>query len=448
MMNCRLSIAIVVAMALVSCGGESRTKSEDVEVVDDVTVGDTVISLSEREMLLYESTAVKVADAEAALEAIEAGETTNAAKVFSDIRKLQYHYNDTSMNNATREHCEALAERIAALKERAKMLSVNAGSNPTGIKTVSRVSSGKAQLISECERQPLYLEAGDMLFYTIESDESIAVNIYNADKQTRLKHYASTSVNDSLRIDYSAIYLVEVVSQGKAYVKSNISFRNGVGTSTYRSKVMTEQVACKKGDFGAMGVEAIKMSNIFEEPRKFTLRGQIKAAFSGAARAIVAIPVPAGATNILYSLRISTSEQPINSDGEFYENLGHSYRRIDVLSLPVYESTRRSGLIDMLLDDNRPIREEDAYCNLYVFRNQSESKSFQDGGVAISNLNYDVTYSTLGTQSCNGSIPTNGSKTIYLGFENERMRYANYLWVEAVGVVPTTEYYTTKYSIQ
>ena len=448
MMNCRLSIAVVVAIALVSCGGESRTKSEDVEVEDEVNVGDTVISLSEREMLLYESTATKVADAEAALEAIEAGETTNAAKVFSDIRKLQYHYNDASMNSATREHCEALAERIAALKERAKMLSVNAWSNPTGIKTVSRVSSGKAQLISECERQPLYLEAGDMLFYTIESDESIAVNIYNADKQTRLKHYASTSVNDSLRIDYSAIYLVEVVSQGKAYVKSNISFRNGVGTSTYRSKVMTEQVACKKGDFGAMGVEAIKMSNIFEEPRKFTLRGQIKAALSGAARAIVAIPVPAGATDILYSMRISTSEQAKSSDGEFYENLGHSYRRIDVLSLPVYESTRRSGLIDMILDDNRPIREEDAYCNLYVFRNQSEAKSFQDGGVAISNLNYDVTYSTLGTQSCNGSIPTNGSKTIYLGFENERMRYANYLWVEAVGVVPTIEYYTTKYSIQ
>ena len=137
MMNCRLSIAVVVAIALVSCGGESRTKSEDVEVVDEVNVGDTVISLSEREMLLYESTAVKVADAEVALEAIEAGKTTNAAKVFSDIRKLQYHYNDASMNSVTREHCEALAERITALKERAKMLSVNVGSNPTGIKAVS-----------------------------------------------------------------------------------------------------------------------------------------------------------------------------------------------------------------------------------------------------------------------------------------------------------------------
>jgi hypothetical protein len=39
-------------------------------------------------------------------------------------------------------------------------------------------------------------------------------------------------------------------------------------------------------------------------------------------------------------------------------------------------------------------------------------------------------------------------KTIYLGFENERMRYANYLWVEAEVVVPNTVYYTTKYTVK
>lgn len=447
-MNRGLSVAIVVALALMSCGGEGRTKSANVETAEEVNVSDDVVSLSERERLLYESTAAKVAEAETALDVVEAGEGQNAAKVFSDIRKLQYHYNDASMNTATREYCEALAERVDVLKERAKILSVNAGESRSGVNVVSGISLDKAQLISSCERYPLYLEAGDMLFYTIESDENISVNIYNADKQTRLKHYATTNVNDSLRIDYSAIYLVEVVPHGNTYVRSNIGFRNADNTSAHRPKVVTEQVACKKGDFGATAVESIKLVNIFDDARKFTLRGQIKATFSGTARSIVAIPVPSGATNILYSMRVSTSEQAQSSDGEFYENLGHSYRRIDVLSLPVYESTRRSGLVDMILDDNRPIREEDAYCNIYVFRNQCEAKSFQDGDVAISNLNYDVTYSTLGTQSCNGSIPTNVSKTIYLGFENERMRYANYLWVEAVGVVPTTEYYTTKYSIQ
>lgn len=447
-MNRGLSIAIVVALALMSCGGEGRTKSVNVETVEEVNVSDDVVSLSERERLLYESTAAKVAEAEAALNAVEAGEGQNAAKVFSDIRKLQYHYNNASMNTATREYCEALAERVDVLKERAKMLSVNAGESRSGVNVVSGITPDKAQLISSCERYPLYLEAGDMLFYTIESDENIAVNIYNADKQTRLKHYVTTNVNDSLRIDYSAIYLVEVVPTAKTYVKSNISLRNGANTSLHRPHVVAEQVKCNKNDFGATAVESIKLVNIFDDARKFTLRGQIKATFSGTARSIVAIPVPSGATDILYSMRISTSEQAQSSDGEFYENLGHSYRRIDVFKLPVYESRRRSGLIDMILDDNRPICDEDAYCNLYLLRNQSEAKRFQDSSVAMSNLNYDVTYSALGTQSCNGSIPTNGSKTIYLGFENERMRYVNYLWVEAVGVVPTIEYYTTKYSIE
>ena len=43
--------------------------------------------------------------------------------------------------------------------------------------------------------------------------------------------------------------------------------------------------------------------------------------------------------------------------------------------------------------------------------------------------------------------PTNGQTKLYLGFENVRMRYTNYLWIEAVAVVPTTEYYRTKYTI-
>ena len=119
-----------------------------------------------------------------------------------------------------------------------------------------------------------------------------------------------------------------------------------------------------------------------------------------------------------------------------------------MLGLPLYEKEKTRGVFMRLLDDNRPIREEDAYCNMYVFRNQTQAKQFQDGTKSASQLNYDVDYSTVGTQSCNGRIPTKGAKTIYLGFENERMRYVNYLWVEVVAVITTTEYYTTKYSVQ
>ena len=85
---------------------------------------------------------------------------------------------------------------------------------------------------------------------------------------------------------------------------------------------------------------------------------------------------------------------------------------------------------------------------MYVFRNQTQAKQFQDGTKSASQLSYDVDYSTLGTQSCNGSIPVNNSQTIYLAFENERMRYANYLWVEVVAAAPKKEYYKTEYKIQ
>jgi hypothetical protein len=84
---------------------------------------------------------------------------------------------------------------------------------------------------------------------------------------------------------------------------------------------------------------------------------------------------------------------------------------------------------------------------MYVFRNQSQAKQFQDGTKSASNLNYDVDYSTIGTQSCNGRIATKGAKTIYLAFENERMRYTNYLWIEVEAVVPNKVYYRTKYKV-
>ena len=125
-----------------------------------------------------------------------------------------------------------------------------------------------------------------------------------------------------------------------------------------------------------------------------------------------------------------------------------TYKQIKFMGLPLYEKSTSNGLLNTLLDDNRPLRDEDAYCNMYVFRSQTEAKKFQDGKASAGDLKYDLDYSTIGTQSCNGRIPSHGASTIYLGFENVRVRYKNYLWVEAVAFIPTTEYYTTKYSIE
>ena len=272
----------------------------------------------------------------------------------------------------------------------------------------------------------------------------------NADARTLLKTYAQKAkLTDSLVVANKGIYLVEIVPGGTQYADINITYRMADHGHSVKS-IKSEEIEGKAGDFRVVSNKGITMKSAFNEPRKFTLSSQLKSTFTSAAKsiALVAVQVPAGATEILYSLRISTSEQDRYSDGKFPENMNNTYRKIRFLGLPIYESTRNSGLLNTLLDDNRPLREEDAYCNMYVFRTQWAAKQFQDGTKQASQLQYDVDYSTLGTQSCNGRIPTKGAKTIYLAFENERVRYSNYIWIEAVTATPTTEYHTTKYTLE
>lgn len=304
-------------------------------------------------------------------------------------------------------------------------------------------------LLSETTEYPLYLERGEKLYVNITTEKPADIRIYNVDSHQLLRSYIGKSrVNDSIAISFSSIYLVEINPRARQYASIEITYHpNSLDRLGSPKQVTTKQVDGEKGDFRVKTVKGIKMKNLFEEPRKFTLRGQLKAAFSGSYRAIVAIQVPQGATDILYSLRISTNEPDRSSDGQFHDNMETSYKRIKMLGLPVYESHSGRGIIATLLGENQPLREEDAYINMYVFYNATQAKKFQDGADPAK-LAYSVDYSTMGTQSCNGRIPSKGYKTIYLGFLNERMRYNNYVWLEAVSAVPNTEYFKTEYIVK
>ena len=50
-------------------------------------------------------------------------------------------------------------------------------------------------------------------------------------------------------------------------------------------------------------------------------------------------------------------------------------------------------------------------------------------------------------KSCFPNIIYLLSSDIYLGFENERMRYNNYVWLEAIAITPKTEYFNVKYTV-
>lgn len=359
-------------------------------------------------------------------------------------KDLYYDYNPMEMTPEQVNACEALKTRVKNLREQIVSKSGNVIENFEV--TAFNLSDN---LIEGAQAYPVYLQKGETLNVVASSQQNFTLKISNANSRSVLKTFAGkTSVEHSIEIKNTAIYLVEVVPTKAQYLDLSVKYKIAdTSRLAAPTPINTEQVECAKGDFGAKGVPGVYMHKCFEEPRKFTLRGQLKAAFSGNSKALVAVQVPAGTTDILYSMRIATSEDSRSEDGEFHDNLSRSYTRVKFLGLPLYEKSSSNGLLNTLLDDNRPLRDEDAYCNMYVFRNQTQAKQFQDGSKSASLLKYDVDYSTVGTQSCNGRIPMKGTRTIYLGFENERMRYTNYLWVEVEAIVPNTVYYKIKYSI-
>ena len=403
------------------------------------------VRLTEREAYRYDKALQAIEKVEFMCEQVASSPSQETViSLLSKAKELKYEYNDDGMNVATIKHCDSLKMRIESCQQRAASVAEQMIISSKNINVINL----SEQLLTEKTYYPIYLKKGEKLFCEIEASAALVAKLYNADTEQLIRTYKKNNIFDSLVIANTGVYLFELTPQTKQHVDVSLGFRPVEPSGIYnRPAIVTEQVECKKGDLGAIGIPGIEMRKCFEEPRKFTLRGQIKAAFSGNAKALVSVPVPAGATDVLYSMRIATSETSRASDGEFHDNLTRSYKRIKFLGLPIYEKSKSNGLLNTILDDNRPLRDEDAYCSMYVFRNQSQAKQFQDGSKPVSQLNYDVDYSTVGTQSCNGRIPVNGAKTIYLGFENERMRYTNYLWIEVEVVVPNTVYYRTKYSV-
>lgn len=422
---------ILTALILCSCRGGAGETPEP--------------KMSEKSKILYEKAQKKVDDVEESVAKLKKGDNVQQIiKVLAASRNLEYDFDSTGMNKAAIAKCKALQSKVVRVQEQA------IAKAETYI-LASKVPACQVEdnLIEKMTEYPVYLEKGDVLYFDVSLQNAVPVKLYNVDSRRVVKNYNKSSVKDSLVVQFPGIYLLEINPKDAIYVSVDMSYHTENIDRIYNPKsVMSETVSCSKNDFRAYPVKGIMMHNIFDEPRKFTLRSQIKAAFSGSSIALVPVNVPAGTTDILYSVRIATSEQDRSSDGGFHKNMSMKYNQIKFLGLPLYERNQGTGLLQVLLDDNRPIREEDAYCNMYLFRSQSEARKFQDRTADASSLKYDLDCSAVGTQSCNGRIPVNGASKLYLGFENVRMRYANYLWVEAVAVVPSTEYFRTLYTVE
>lgn len=366
--------------------------------------------------------------------------------IYTELRQIEYDYNPDGMGERAQQKCQQLKDRLAVLQADPSSI---LQSSPTDRLSVSEStpSSGKGLIsrrhmkVDAVKRYPYYLKAQDQLRISLTPHGSALVSLFDVNHQNRLKQWhVQGTLEEQVTIPSDGIYMIELrPNGGELIVDISLSY-DGIDDDK-RPRVSERTVSCKQGNFLAEATESVRVSTVFKEPKKVGLRGNLKSFFSGKSRALISVPVPAGSDAILYSLRISTNEKTAPSDGKFADNLSLASKQIKLLGIKVYEKrTLSSSVIDRLLFNTRPVREEDAFCNMYVLTDATQAKKFQDETASSGHYKYDVEQSQMGTQSCNGELKPKGRKTLYLGFENERMRYDNYIWLEVASLTHTKEY--------
>lgn len=370
---------------------------------------------------------------------------TSVQSVMESVEELDFDSGGEDLSEEAEIACSQLSQRINRLKQE-----VDKSVRKIVVDSYLDIKRTTDLLIERATSFPMYLMRGDKIQCDVSSDNLFKLRVYNADSENLVKNFGeATSFREEMEIKNTGIYLVEISPKKiRQYIDVNIKLKmENVENIMSRKKVKSDTVLCGKGEFMAFEVNGVKMENVYDEPKKLTLRSQLKSSFSGSSRTMLFIPVDADTKDVLYRLRISTSHQDVQKDGKFLKEADRKYHQIKFLGLPIYESNRNgSNLFREILLATKPDREEEAYCNMFVFKTRGQAKKFQDNATT-NKLDYDIDRSSVGTQSCNGRISVMGVKTLYMGFENSQVTSNVYLWLEVLKVKTVTEFYRVKYSI-
>ena len=309
-----------IAMIMAACGGSSNGKP-----------------MSGTKLAEYNEMVTKIQTIENLLADIYGMEASDALQLSQLADQLYYTYDANGLDSASIASCQALQQRIEQLKQ---TIHQTISDNMHNIYVP--IMNDDDCLVEKKTAYPVYLKRGEKLYVNVKTKRAATLKVYNYDSQSTLKTIADkTAFKFNMEIENSAIYLVELnPGASSQYASIHITYTTNQLDRLTPVTVNERTVEAKSGDFRAWSVKGIKMTPILDEPRKFTLRGQLKAMFSGSYRGLVAIEVPAGATDILYRMRISTNEADRRSDGEFKDNMHTSYRKIKMLGMPMYESTK------------------------------------------------------------------------------------------------------------
>ena len=136
-------------------------------------------------------------------------------------KELYYDYNPMDLTPEQVALCEKLKERVNKLR------------NDIIILTTNEIKNFKVTpwhhdelLLSQPQTYPVYLQKGEKLRWNITASKPISVQVCNADSRSVLKTYNGKSiVQDSLIVENSAIYFIDINPMGTQYIEFEINYK-------------------------------------------------------------------------------------------------------------------------------------------------------------------------------------------------------------------------------
>ncbi len=297
---------------------------------------------------------------------------------------------------------------------------------------------------------PCFLNRGDVLYVNISTTYPVDIKVWDTTTRKLVKSLGKrTKVDEKIPVSNSSIYVVEILPSSPLYFDITISKSTPAENWDKKYEITAKEEECEKNGFMAYPITTIEVRNLFQEPRKITLRSGFNAIFSGSTTSSASLNIPENTTDIAYQLRISTSKTEQSRDGQFCGEVTQKTKDVKLFGINVASVKKESSNIvrEILNQINKPEKDEEAYASMYVLYDANSAKKFQEGA-APSTLRYDVNYSIVQTQSTNGAIPITNAKNAYLCFQNARAGANVYIWLEAVATVNVTRYYHNVYSVK
>ena len=210
-------------------------------------------------------------------------------------------------------------------------------------------------------------------------------------------------------------------------------------------EISTDTLLVGKNTRGSIEGKRLKYEKVFNEPKKFVVSKSMS--ISGESKVYAPIELPKNTVEFIYTLRISGSADKLSKDGQLYNEVGSSYKKVKVLGLPLWESKGNSSSITREILNSIFKPTTDHYTlNVFFFRSSKELKKFVNysGSDYPSAFAYDINNSAISTESRLGLVKRPRSGFSYIGLQTNSTFTDTYAWLDVVALSEVNYYYRLK----